>query len=262
MNAGELFKAGKLQEAIDAQVQEVKANPGDQNKRNFLFELFAFAGDLERARRQLEALTYSEVELEGARQQYRDLLDAEAKRREVFQGRARPQFFLEPPEHAKRRLEALPFVHNHQLAEARALLAEANQMAPSLAGELNGSAFQGLSDYDDRFATVLEVMFKGVYGWVPLEQIASLVAAAPRLPRDLLWFPARLVLRDGTTGEVFLPVLYPFSHAEPSDLIRLGREVDWKNADEGPIVGVGPHQYLVGDRPVALLEWRELHIAA
>ena len=48
MNAGELFKAGKLQEAIDAQIQEVKKNAADPNKRVFLYELAAFAGGLHR----------------------------------------------------------------------------------------------------------------------------------------------------------------------------------------------------------------------
>ncbi len=49
MNATELYRAGKLQEAITAQVAEVKANPTDQGKRLFLFELLVFAGDLDRA---------------------------------------------------------------------------------------------------------------------------------------------------------------------------------------------------------------------
>ena len=38
MSANDFFKAGKLQDAIDAQVQEVKTNPADQAKRLFLFE--------------------------------------------------------------------------------------------------------------------------------------------------------------------------------------------------------------------------------
>ena len=37
MNASELFKAGRLTEAIDAQIKEVKAQPGDQARRVFLF---------------------------------------------------------------------------------------------------------------------------------------------------------------------------------------------------------------------------------
>src|ERR1700730_8479286 len=64
MNAGTLFKSGKLQEAIAAQVQEVKSNPADQAKRLFLFEMLAFAGELDRAQRQIDALQFEEMEAE------------------------------------------------------------------------------------------------------------------------------------------------------------------------------------------------------
>ena len=46
MNASDLFKDGKLQDAINEQTNSVKDNPGNQNKRLFLFELLSFAGDL------------------------------------------------------------------------------------------------------------------------------------------------------------------------------------------------------------------------
>jgi type VI secretion system protein ImpE len=66
MNAGELYKAGRLAEAIEAQIQEVKANPIDNGKRLFLFELLAFAGDLDRARRQIDAVSYDDADLDMA----------------------------------------------------------------------------------------------------------------------------------------------------------------------------------------------------
>jgi type VI secretion system protein ImpE len=260
MNAGELFKAGKLHDAIDAQIKEVKSNPADQNKRMFLFELIAFTGDLERARKQLEALTYAEVELESSRQQYRQLLEAEALRRQVFAAGQKPHFLIDPPEHVTARLEALEHLRNQRPAEATAILMRANASAPQLAGTLNGKAFAGLRDYDELFWTVLEVMSKGIYAWVPLEQVVSVVCVPPRFPRDLLWFPARLELRDGSNGEVFLPVLYPNSHAETDELVQVGQVTDWKMSDDGPTLGVGQHQFLAGDAPVALPAWRDLQI--
>src|SRR5262245_31591696 len=107
MNATDLFKAGRLQEAIDAQLKEVKASPGDQKKRLFLFELVAFTGDLDRARRQVEALKFDEVELETAALSYRKLLDAEQLRRRLFTESLKPEFFGEPGEHVGLRLDAV-----------------------------------------------------------------------------------------------------------------------------------------------------------
>ena len=39
MNASELYREGKLQQAIEAQIAEVKSNPLDHSRRLFLFEL-------------------------------------------------------------------------------------------------------------------------------------------------------------------------------------------------------------------------------
>jgi type VI secretion system protein ImpE len=258
MSASELFKAGQLTEAIDAQIKEVKAQPADQARRLFLFELSAFAGDLDRARRQIDALKYEQVELEAAAQSYRKLLDAEQLRRRLFTEGLTPEFFGEPPAHVRLRLEAVNRMRERNLAEGAAALARADNLCPVLRGKLNGTAFEGLRDCDDLFSFVLEVMAHGKYYWVPLEQVESVAMKAPRFPRDLLWIPARLDLRDGASGEVFLPALYPGSHEHPDDKVKLGRVTDWKQEDGGPSLGVGAKVFLVGDDSVSLLDWHEL----
>src|SRR5690349_9541000 len=97
MSAREHFKSGKLAEAVDAQVREVKARPADHAARLFLFELLAFSGELDRARRQIDAVRYDDPEVDAAVQTYRKLLDAEEARRRLFRDGAAPQFFAEPP---------------------------------------------------------------------------------------------------------------------------------------------------------------------
>src|SRR5580693_6286717 len=104
MQAGELYKAGRLPEAIEEQILAVKAAPTDQAKRLFLFELLVFAGDLERARRQIETVEYKDAELDAATAVYRKLLDAEQARREVFTRGTLPGFFGEAPEHLRLRV--------------------------------------------------------------------------------------------------------------------------------------------------------------
>jgi hypothetical protein len=105
MNASELFKAGKLSDAIAAQAQEVKSHPADHGRRLFLFALLAFSGDLARARKQIDAIHYDEMERESARLAYRQLLDAEEARRRVFRDGIMPQFLIPPPEYLYKRLE-------------------------------------------------------------------------------------------------------------------------------------------------------------
>src|ERR1700736_4212234 len=118
MNAGELFKSGKLQDAIDFQVKEVKSNPADQAKRLFLFEMLAFAGELDRAQRQIDALKFEEMEVETAALNYRKLLDAERARRRLFQEGLQPQSLADFPEHVRLRPEAVNRLRENRPAEA------------------------------------------------------------------------------------------------------------------------------------------------
>jgi len=259
MSAADLFRSGQLQEAITAQLAEVKAAPADQGKRLFLFELLVFAGDIDRAQRQIELVRYDNPELDMAVMTYRQLLDAERTRRRLFSEALVPHFFGDQPDHVHLRLEAVCRLRENHQAEAAEVLARASALAPAVRGELNGKPFQELRDCDDLFGTVLEVMARGSYYWVPLEQVVSLTMSPPRFPRDLLWTPARLELPD-SEGAVHLPALYPGSHEHPDVQVKLGRLTDWKAAEGGPVLGAGMRTFLVDDDAVTLLEWRELQV--
>jgi type VI secretion system protein ImpE len=260
MNATELFKAGQLQQAIDAQVQVVKSKPADQGARIFLFELLCFAGDLDRAQRQIEAVKYEEMEREAAVLEYRKLLDSERLRRRLFTEGLKPKFFFDPPQHVTLRLEALNCLRDNQPGEAAELVARADQAAPPVKGNLNGQAFDGLRDCDDLFGPILEVMALGEYYWLALEQIDTVAKSQPSSPRDLCWAPARLEVREGPAGDVFLPALYPNSHVHADDQVKLGRMTDWTNPEQGPVRGIGARMFLLGDDAINLLEWRQLQM--
>lgn len=254
MNATEAYKAGKLNEAIDLQLKEVKANPADHGKRLFLFELLAYAGELERAKKQIEIVVYPEMELMAAVTGYRRLLDSEEARRHLFADGQVPRFFSDQPEHVHMRLNAVLLMREKRGKEAVELLTKANELAPVLKGKINDKPFESLRDADDLFGTVLEVFAQGGYYWVPLEQVETITIPAPKFPRDYLWLPARLEMKD-SAGNVFLPVLYPNSHAEADDQIKLGRKTDGKS-ENGAVVLVGSHLFFAGEQDTSLLEWR------
>jgi hypothetical protein len=54
--ARELFDAGKLNNAIEALGAELRERPTDLHRRTFLFELLCFAGNWDRADKQLDVL--------------------------------------------------------------------------------------------------------------------------------------------------------------------------------------------------------------
>jgi type VI secretion system protein ImpE len=256
MTVDELYKQGRLREAIEAQIQEVKSSPADHAKRLFLFELLVFAGDLDRARGQIEAVDYKDTDLDTATAVYRKLLDSEQARRDVFARGVQPGLFGEPPEHVRLRLDAINRMREGRTAEAAEVLARANDALPPVNGTCNGHPFESFRDADDLFAGILEVMAHGRYFWVGLEQVRLVTMSPPRFPRDLLFIPTHLEL-DEEQGDIFLPALYPGSHEHADDQVRLGRMTDWKELDGGAMLGIGLHTYLRDDEPISLLEWRE-----
>lgn len=257
-SASEAFKAGDLQAAITQQTETVKKNPSDQGARLFLFELLAFAGNFDRARKQFDAMTFDDPEQDLMGLQYKQVLDAEAQRDKVFSRGAKPAFVIEPvPEHVTLRLTALSQLQAGNAAEAAATLAQAAECTPDVGGRLNDKEVKLIRDCDDLLGNVLEVMAQGKYFWVPLEHIASLAMAPPRFPRDLLWFPARLEALSGESGEVYLPAVYPGTHKQDDDALKLGRQTDWKSDGDGPVRGIGSKTLLVDDDVMGLLELRE-----
>src|ERR1700686_446980 len=90
--AKELFAAGKLNEAIQELLLEVKANPGDASRRTFLFELSCLAGDWGRAERQLDVIGHQSAEAELGVMVYRANINAERERRRVFAEGVQPHF--------------------------------------------------------------------------------------------------------------------------------------------------------------------------
>jgi len=84
MNAQELYRAGRLTEALTALSAEVRDNPTDARRRTFLFELLCFAGEYTRADKQLEVLGQGGPTSEIGVLLYRSALFAERQRQDLF----------------------------------------------------------------------------------------------------------------------------------------------------------------------------------
>ena len=261
MTASDLYRTGNLAAAVAAQIADVKANPADHGRRLFLFELAAFAGDWDRARRQIDALRFDNPEQEMSGKGYRDLLDAEDARGRVFRDAVLPEFLIPPPQWVFARLEAVAALKAGKPADAAARVAESDAAAPPVAGVLNGGPVAGLRDADDLFGPVIEVMAKGVYYWVPLEQVEGLAANPPKFPRDLVWFPVKLSVRGGPEGDAFIPARYPGTTESADEALKLARATDWPDPGDGPVRGLGLRLLAAGDDAVPITELREFAAA-
>ena len=222
------YRDGQLQLAISALGDELKKQPLDVKRRTFLFELLCFAGEYDRASKQLDVLSDANKEAAAGAMLYRAALHAEKTRQEMF---------------AK---DELPLGTTH----------------PAPSGTLNGEEFSSLEDADPRIGPHLEAFIAGSYTWIPLAYIESVEIQAPKKLRDLLWAPAILHttadFRLQDLGEVLIPVLAPLSWKHSDDAVRLGRATAWEDNEKYGGVPYGQKMLLRGEEEVPFLELRNL----
>ena len=233
MKAEDLFREGRLDDAIRALGSDLRDDPASVPKRTFLFELLCFAGEFDRAEKQLDLLGDQNQDAMLASLLYRGAINAERTRQDMFE-----KGDLQPP-----KLEA-----------------------PKTAGILNGKPFDSITDPDPRIGARLEVIAGGDYLWIGFEHIAALKIEPPKRLRDLLWTPARL--RTGTSfkgqdlGDILIPALSPGSVASDDVDIRLGRVTEWFRDESGIEFPLGRKVLLVDGEEIPLTEVRLLEIQA
>ena len=98
MSAEELIRDGKVDEALAALQQEVRANPADAKRRVFLFQLMCVLGQWDRALTQLNVAAGMDPSTLAMAQTYREAIRCELFRSEVFEGRRAPLIFGAPEE--------------------------------------------------------------------------------------------------------------------------------------------------------------------
>ena len=230
MHARQLFQAGRLDEAIEALGTEVRDNPTDAQRRAFLFELLCFAGQYDRAEKQLNVLASAGRDAEMGALLYHAALHAERLRQEMF---------------AK---------ENFPLTSAKAV-----------GGTINGQAFTSITDADPRIGPRLEVFSAGQYMWLPFEHLTTVRMEAPKRLRDLLWAPA--IVRPNESfkglemGEALIPAIAPLTWRANDGNVRLGRVTEWVELEDGGQAPIGQKMLLVDDEEFPILELRELEIA-
>ena len=226
----ELFKAGKVREAVQALTSYLRDHPSDTAQRTFLFELLCFSGEYARAEKQLAVLADGSPEKETGAIVYYAALHAEKTRHEIFEKKAFP-----------------------------------SDPVSSRPGTLNGKPFDDIRDADPDIGPRLEVFAAGSCVWIPFEHVASLEMGPPQRLRDTLWAPA--VVQAGPSfrgmdlGEVLLPAIYPFSWKQEDENVWLGRITDWSADEQDREIPNGQKMLLVDGEEFPFLEIRSLQFA-
>jgi type VI secretion system protein ImpE len=252
-----LYDAGDLSAAVEDATREVKANPSDARRRTFLFELLCFAGDWERALRQLDALGGQGVGAEIGTQVFRNCVKAEQDRARLVSDGLQPHFLADPPDYVETHLEAFNRLRAGDAAGARALLDRAEEERPAFPGVLNDRIVQDFRDYDDFYAPVLELIVHDKYTWVPLEQIRRVEFEPPATLRDLIWRTAQIETADKGL-KALAPALYVNSGRHHDDLVRLGRMTDWRQLADELYAGRGQRVFAADGEELPVLQVRTI----
>ena len=263
MNAKEFFKAGKLANAINASVEEVKRRPADWDAREFLCELLILSGDLERADKHMDVLGHQNPQLMVGVALLRQLVRAEQARQQLFSEGRLPEMLGEPDAGLRAALRASVLLREGDIEQAKRILDEAEENREPLVGYVNGGKVDDFRDLDDLVSGVLELLTSnGKYYWVPFKRIKQMEFHPAERTLDLLWRRAHIeVDQDGPSGEVYIPVTYVPLGGAMSDEARLGRTTDWVGGEESPMRGIGQRIFLVGEEALPIMDIQELRFS-
>jgi type VI secretion system protein ImpE len=226
--AQDLYREGKLTEAIESLQAYLREQPGETRARNFLFELLCFAGEFYRARKQLAMLAQDSNDTRLGMAFYFAALTAESERQ---------AWYDESP-------------------------AAAAADGSAVTGQFNGRTFIGISDLDGRLGGALEFLTAGKYHRIAFRNLKRIEMGPPSRVRDLYWRTATAEtseeLGSAELDSILIPVLYAHTWRFDDDLTRLGRTTDFAVSPGGAEIPCGQRILIVGGEQVPLLEIESL----
>jgi type VI secretion system protein ImpE len=270
MNAEDLLKQGKLDEALAALQEQVKAKPAEHKLRVFLFQLLAVMGRWDRALTQLNVASEMNPESLLLAQLVRPALACEAFRAQVFAGKRTPLVVGEPDEWVGWMIQAAQFDALGQHDQGAALREKALAAAPAVPGKLQrhaekdpapdapGEPLEWIADADSRLGPMLEIIMDGRYYWCPMHRLIRVDIDKPVDLRDAVWLCAMFTFTSGGTKPGLIPTRYPGTESSKDGTLRLARKTEWVEKAPGFFCGLGARVLTTDNGEYGLTEVRRI----
>ncbi len=246
-----------LQTRIDEVSSVLRSQPRSAEDRWKMFELLCVESAWPRALKQLQlwATLLPSGHTAATAHLYRNLIQSESFRADVFGGNKTPAFVQPAPTWLTDLIRANALLEAGEAAASDTLRAQALDQAPARAGEGSETGeFTWLADSDTRIGPVCEVIVAGGYRWIPFEQISSVRILKPKSVLDSVWCPALISLTDATLLRGYVPGRYPGSESATDDF-KFGRATSWTDTGVSTVIGTGQKTWTT-DRG----DWGLLHI--
>jgi type VI secretion system protein ImpE len=260
MTAEQSLRDGDLDACLRALQNQVRGDPAKAANRVFLFQLLAVMGAWDRALTQLNVVGDLDAAALPMVQTYRDALQCEVLRDEVFGGTRTPLIFGEPTAWLALLIDALRLDAAGDAAAAAAARAKAFDDAPATSGALNGEPFEWIADADDRLGPTLEVVLNGRYYWVPFFRIRKIEIDAPSDLRDRVWMPAIFTWANDGQAVGLIPARYAGTLAETDHALWLARKTEWIETGAGQSRPVGQRLFATDASDCALFDVRTIEL--
>jgi type VI secretion system protein ImpE len=262
MHPQQLINEGQLGAALAALQDLVRKDASNAKYRIFLFQLLCVMGQWNRALTQLNVAGELDPLSLPMVQTYREAIQCEALRTEIFNGARAPLIFGEPAPWLVLLLEALKREAAADHASAAAARAQAFELAPAGAGSIDGVRFEWIADADQRLGPVLEAVVNGRYFWIPMQRIRRIELEAPVDLRDAVWSPASFTWTNGAQTVGLIPTRYDGTLGSGDDALLMARRTEWTGESAVGSRGLGQRMLVtdVGDH--ALMDVRLIEFDA
>lgn len=260
MDPQALIVEGKLDTALGALQDLVRKDASNAKYRVFLFQLLCVMGQWKRALTQLNVAGDLDASTLPMVQTYREAIQCEALRGDIFAAARAPLIFGEPPSWLALLLEALKFDAAGDFARAADARMQAFEAAPASAGSIDGQRFDWLADADQRLGPVLEAIVNGRYFWIPMARISRIEFDAPVDLRDTVWTPASFTWANGAQTVGLVPTRYDATAASGDAALRMGRRTEW--IGDGGGQGIGQRMLATDSGDYALMDVRVIEFDA
>lgn len=237
--AEQAVRAGDLEAALRDLQDQIRKHPEKSELRVFLFQLLCVMGQWDRARAQLDVAAGLDDGTLAMVQMYREALQCELLRADVFAGKRSPLVFGEPEQWLALLIESLLVHGRAEREQAESLRQRAFDEAPASAGTIDEEPFDWIADADMRLGPVCEAIINGRYYWVPYARLARVDLDAPADLRDLVWMPAHFQFANGGEAVGVIPTRYPGSERHEDSRVRLARQTVWTEVSPDVFWGEG-----------------------
>jgi len=258
MTPQEHLAAGEPDAALLELQKQIRDKADDPKLRIFLFQLHSILGNWPKALNQLEVLSGINPDADLIARIFPPVINCEALRRGVFEGKITPLIFGEPLEWVGLLVKAVEHIARGEYAAGAELRAKAFDAAPASAGAIDGKAFSWIADADSRLGPLLELILEGKYYWVPFCRIRRIAIPPPADLRDLVWAPAQFVWTNGGEACGHIPARYPGTEKSKDGTLRLARKTEWQEQSNETFIGLGQRLLATDDGEYPLLQCRTI----